>query len=82
MLSHPALHVVLLDELNTALKYHYIDVDDVIAAQQTRPPMQHVVISGCGTPPALVDITDTVTEMVVVKHAFATGIRAQKGINL
>ena len=82
MLSNAAIHLVLLDELNIALKHRYIDVDDVIAALRTRPPMQHVVITGRGAPPPLIDLADTVTEMMVVKHAFAAGIRAQKGIEL
>ena len=82
MLADPALQLVLLDELNIALKLHYLALDDVIAALQARPPMQHVIVTGRGVPPALIEIADTVTEMVVVKHAFAAGIRAQKGIEL
>jgi len=82
MLNNPTMHIVLLDELNIALKHRYIDVNDVIAALKIRPSMQHVVITGRGAPQALIDIADTVTEMVVVKHAFTAGIRAQKGIEL
>ena len=82
MLANPALQMVLLDELNIALKHHYIAVDDVIAALKDRPPMQHVIVTGRGAPQALIDVADTVTEMVVVKHAFAAGVRAQKGIEL
>lgn len=82
MLANPAIQLVLLDELNIALKKHYIDVNVVIAALKIRPPMQHVVITGRGAPQALIDIADTVTEMVVVKHAFNAGIRAQKGVEL
>jgi cob(I)alamin adenosyltransferase len=82
MLGDPTVHLVLLDELNIALKHHYIALDDVIVALKGRPPMQHVVVTGRGTPQALIDIADTVTEMVVVKHAFAAGVRAQKGVEL
>ena len=82
MLANPAIQLVLLDELNIALKQHYIDVNVVIAALRIRPPMQHVVITGRGAPQALIDVADTVTEMVVVKHAFNAGIRAQKGVEL
>ena len=82
MLANPAMQLVLLDELNIALKQHYIDVNVVIAALKARPPMQHVVITGRGAPQALIDIADTVTEMVVVKHAFDAGVRAQKGVEL
>jgi len=82
MFANPAIQLVLLDELNIALKQHYIDVNEVIAALKIRPPMQHVVITGRGAPQALMDIADTVTEMVVIKHAFEAGVRAQKGVEL
>ena len=79
-LRDPAIGLVLLDELNIALKYGYLDVDAVIGDLTARPTMQHVVITGRGAPQALIDIADTVTEMAVVKHAFAAGIGAQAGI--
>ncbi len=82
MLADPAYQVVLLDELNIALKYHYIEIADVISALTGRPPMQHVIVTGRGAPAALIEIADTVTEMNVIKHAFTAGIRAQKGIEL
>ena len=79
-LSDPAIGLVLFDELNIALKYRYLDVDDVIADLLERPAMQHVVITGRGAPPELIAIADTVTEMAVVKHAFQAGITAQAGV--
>lgn len=82
MLNNPAIQLILLDELNIALKHQYIAMDDVLTALKNRPPMQHVIVTGRGAPPALIDIADTVTEMVVVKHAFEAGIRAQRGIEL
>ncbi|MFC3460492.1 MULTISPECIES: cob(I)yrinic acid a,c-diamide adenosyltransferase [Massilia] len=78
-LSDPAVGLVVLDELNIALKYRYLDVHAVIEDLLDRPPMQHVVITGRGAPPELVAVADTVTEMNVVKHAFAAGIAAQAG---
>jgi cob(I)alamin adenosyltransferase len=78
-LRDPAIGLVLLDELNIALKYHYLDVHAVIADLVERPPQQHVVITGRGAPPELIAIADTVTEMAVVKHAFTAGIGAQAG---
>jgi cob(I)alamin adenosyltransferase len=78
-MSDPAIGLVLLDELNIALKYHYLDVHSVIADLLKRPEMQHVVITGRGAPAQLIAIADTVTEMAVVKHAFAAGITAQAG---
>lgn len=78
-LSDPAYGMVVLDELNIALKYRYLDVHTVIADLLDRPEMQHVVITGRGAPPELVEVADTVTEMNVVKHAFKAGIVAQAG---
>lgn len=78
-LHDPAIGLVLLDELNIALKYRYLDVDTVIGDLLDRPDMQHVVITGRGAPEELIAIADTVTEMTVVKHAFKAGITAQAG---
>jgi cob(I)alamin adenosyltransferase len=78
-LSDSAYGLVVLDELNIALKYRYLDVHQVIADLLDRPAMQHVVITGRGAPPELIEVADTVTEMNVVKHAFAAGIAAQAG---
>jgi len=80
LLSDPAIGLVVLDELNIALKYKYLDVQQVIADLQVRPEMQHVVITGRGAPPELIAVADTVTEMQPVKHAFANGIAAQQGV--
>ena len=78
-MNDPAIGLVLLYELNIALKYHYLDVHSVIADLLDRPAMQHVVITGRGAPAELIAIADTVTEMAVIKHAFAAGITAQAG---
>jgi cob(I)alamin adenosyltransferase len=78
-LLDPAYGLVVLDELNIALKYRYLDVHTVIADLLDRPEMQHVVVTGRAAPPELVAIADTVTEMNVVKHAFKAGIAAQAG---
>jgi len=79
-LRDPAIGMVVLDELNIALKYQYLDVRRVIADLQARPVMQHVIVTGRGAPPELIAAADTVTEMQPVKHAFAAGIAAQAGI--
>ena len=79
-LNDPGIALVLLDELNIALKYRYLDLDRVIADLMGRPAMQHVVVTGRGAPPALIAAADTVTEMAVVKHAFQAGIAAQPGV--
>ncbi|MDE2428521.1 MAG: cob(I)yrinic acid a,c-diamide adenosyltransferase [Burkholderiales bacterium] len=79
-LNDPAIGLVVLDELNIALKYHYLDVQQVINDLDARPEMQHVVVTGRGALPELIEIADTVTEMQVVKHAFKEGIVAQAGV--
>ena len=72
--------LVVLDELNIALKYGYLDVADVITDIESRPEMQHVIVTGRGAPDALIEAADTVTDMGVVKHAFKAGIAAQAGV--
>lgn len=80
LLNDPAIGMVILDELNIALKYKYLDVQQVIADLKARPAMQHVVVTGRGAPPELIEAADTVTEMQPLKHAFAAGIAAQPGV--
>ena len=80
MLQNPEVGLVVLDELNIALKYQYLDVERVLADLRARPPMQHVVVTGRGAPPALVEAADTVTDMTPVKHAFAAGVKAMPGM--
>ncbi|GCB03818.1 cob(I)yrinic acid a,c-diamide adenosyltransferase [Ralstonia sp. SET104] len=82
LLNDPSIGLVLLDELNIALKYNYLDVQTVLADLRARPPAQHVVITGRGAPPELIEAADTVTDMALVKHAFAQGIQAQPGVEL
>jgi len=80
LLADEAIHMVVLDELNIALKYKYLDVQQVISDLQARPVMQHVIVTGRGAPQELIDAADTVTEMQLTKHAFAAGIAAQPGV--
>ena len=80
MLQNPEVGLVVLDELNIALKYQYLDVERVLADLRARPPMQPVVVTGRGAPPALVEAADTVTDMTPVKHAFAAGVKAMPGM--
>ena len=83
MLKDDSYDMILLDELNIALKYEYLDLDRVLDDLQSRPEMQHVVVTGRNAPQELIDLADTVTEMGVVKHAFKDqGIKAQKGVEL
>ena len=80
LLSDPQIALVVLDELNIALKHGYLDVDQVLRGIESRPELQHVVVTGRGAPPALLEAADTVTEMTLVKHAFKAGVKAQKGV--
>ncbi len=83
MLQDDRYHMVLLDELNIALRYEYLDLDQILDDLQARPDMQHAIVTGRYAPQQLIDLADTVTEMKVVKHAFKDqGIKAQKGIEL
>jgi cob(I)alamin adenosyltransferase len=82
MMRDPLRALVVLDELNIALRYRYIALDVVLDALRTRPPRQHVVITGRGAPGELIELADTVTDMRAVKHAFEAGVRAQHGIEL
>ncbi|WP_374659863.1 cob(I)yrinic acid a,c-diamide adenosyltransferase [Phenylobacterium sp.] len=81
MLHDPDLDLVLLDELNIALRYDYLDIDKVVADLKARPRDKHVVITGRNAKPQLIEIADLVTEMTLVKHPFEQGIKAQRGID-
>ncbi|WP_206929038.1 cob(I)yrinic acid a,c-diamide adenosyltransferase [Roseococcus thiosulfatophilus] len=80
MLADPSLDLVLLDELNIALRYDYLPLEGVLADLAARRPLLHVVVTGRNAKPALIEAADLVTEMGVVKHHFAAGVKAQKGI--
>ena len=82
MLRDKHLGLVVLDELTYPLKYGWLDIETVLDDLVNRPPMQHVVITGRAAPEALCDAADTVSELRDVKHAFRTGVRAQKGVDL
>ena len=80
LLRDESIHLIILDELNIALKHGYLQLDDVLADISARPTLQHVVVTGRGVLPVMVDAADTVTEMNLIKHAFKSGVKAQKGI--
>ena len=80
MLADPAYRMVVLDEINVALRYDYLSVDGVLAALAARPAGQHAVLTGRNAPAPLVEAADLVTEMTLVKHPFRLGIKAQPGV--
>ncbi|MBD2426251.1 cob(I)yrinic acid a,c-diamide adenosyltransferase [Phormidium sp. FACHB-1136] len=77
----PDYRLVLLDEVNVAIKHGFLTVDQVLTGLADKPEMTHVILTGRGAPPALVDAADLVTEMTLVKHPFREqGVKAQPGI--
>ena len=72
--------LLILDELTYAVKYGWVDVADIVGAVKGRSPRTNVVITGRNAPDELIEIADTVTEMKMIKHAYAQGIKARKGI--
>ncbi|EKM96540.1 cob(I)yrinic acid a,c-diamide adenosyltransferase [Pseudomonas stutzeri] len=80
LLDDERIGLVVLDELNIALKYGYLELDSVLADIAARPLLQHVVVTGRGALPGMIEAADTVTEMNLVKHAFKAGVKAQKGV--
>jgi cob(I)alamin adenosyltransferase len=81
LIADPNLRMVVLDEINVALRYDYLDIGAVVEfLKQAKPPMTHVVLTGRNAKPELIDIADLVTEMTLVKHPFRSGIKAQPGV--
>ena len=81
LIRDPAIRFVLLDEINIALRYDYLDIAEVVAfLRDEKPPMTHVCLTGRNAKPELIDLADLVTEMTLVKHPFRDGIKAQQGV--
>lgn len=81
LIRDPSIRMVLLDEINIALRYDYLDLDEVLAfLRDEKPPMTHVVLTGRNAKPELIALADLVTEMEQVKHPFRDGIKAQPGV--
>ena len=81
-LANPDIGLVVLDEITYMVNYNYLDEKTIIEALENRPKNQHVVITGRAASEAIIDASDTVSEVKDVKHAFRANIRAQKGIDL
>ncbi|MBY0225011.1 MAG: cob(I)yrinic acid a,c-diamide adenosyltransferase [Hyphomicrobium sp.] len=81
LIKDPAIRMVLLDEINIALRYDYLDAAEVIQFLETeKPPLTHVVLTGRNAKQELIDAADLVTEMTLVKHPFRSGIKGQPGV--
>ena len=80
LMADPAIRLVVLDELNIALRYDYLPVAAVVASLAARRPGLHVVVTGRNAKPELIEAADLVTEFGAAKHHFAAGVKAQAGI--
>ena len=80
LMADPTFSLLILDELNIALRYQYLDLSAVVAALSGRRSDLHVVVTGRNAKPELIAVADLVTEMTLVKHHFAAGVKAQAGI--
>ena len=80
MMADPSIRLLVLDELNIALRYDYLPLPEVVAALGARRADLHVVVTGRNAKPELIEAADCVTEFTLVKHHFAAGVRAQEAI--
>jgi cob(I)alamin adenosyltransferase len=80
LMADPSFGLVILDELNIALRYNYLDLAAVVTALTSRRPGLHVIVTGRNAKPELIGAADLVTEMTLVKHHVAAGVKAQPGI--
>jgi cob(I)alamin adenosyltransferase len=81
LIRDPEIRFVLLDEINIALRYDYLDLEEVLAfLREEKPPLTHVCLTGRNAKEALVEAADLVTEMTLVKHPFRSGIKGQPGV--
>lgn len=80
LMADESIRLLVLDELNIALRYDYLPLAEVVAALQARRPDLHIVVTGRNAKPELIEAADLVTEMTLVKHHFAVGVKAQEGI--
>ena len=81
LIRDPRVRMVLLDEINIALRYDYLDIGEVLAfLKEEKPPLTHVVLTGRNAKEELIEAADLVTEMTLVKHPFRSGIKGQPGV--
>ena len=81
LIRNPEIRLVLLDEINIALRYDYLDIGEVLAfLKEEKPPLTHVVLTGRNAKEELIEAADLVTEMTLIKHPFRSGIKGQPGV--
>jgi cob(I)alamin adenosyltransferase len=81
LMHDPAIRLLILDELNIALRYDYLEIGEVVAGLAGRPAEKHVCVTGRDAKPELLAIADLVTEFTAVRHPFDQGFKAQRGID-
>jgi len=80
-IRNPDFRLVLLDEVNIAIKLGYLEVSEILAGLAEKPNDSHIVLTGRGAPPELIEHADLVTEMTLIKHPFREqGVKAQPGV--
>jgi len=79
-MADASVRMIVLDELNISLRYDHLDIADVVATLKARRSDLHIVVTGRNAKPELIEAADLVTEMTLVKHHFAAGVKAQEGI--
>lgn len=80
LMEDETIRLIVLDELNIALRYDYLPLAEVVATLQARRPDLHIIVTGRNAKPEMIEAADLVTEMTLVKHHFAAGVKAQEGI--
>lgn len=81
LIRDPAIRMVLLDEINIAIRYDYIALSEVLEfLEAEKPPMTHVILTGRNAAPELIERADLATEMELIKHPFRDGVKAQQGV--
>ena len=80
LMNDPKIKLILLDELNIALRYDYLPLLEVVDVLSNRRPDLHIIVTGRNAKPEMIEAADLVTEMGMVKHHFAAGVKAQEGI--
>ena len=80
LMARPDIRLLVLDEINIALRYEYLDLAEVVEKLKARRADLHIVVTGRNAKPEMIAAADLVTEMTLVKHHFAAGVKAQQGI--
>jgi cob(I)alamin adenosyltransferase len=80
LMADPTIRLLVLDELNIALRYDYLPLLEVVETLKARRPDLHIVVTGRNAKPELIEAADLVTEMGLIKHHFSAGVKAQQGI--